>query len=261
MKPSMLFLIAGLLFSMELYAQNRTGATAPASNKLEKKTVAMAKVKTKPKDKKMGLGSFNRPDEVENTTVSEALNAVQSGNEETAIDQLDDYAATDPDAAYGLGFAYFENGNVDKAVESFEQAVELDSKNIDALFVLGLVYAEEGEYGKAEEQFIHILEMDPENADAWYELGFLYLNTELYDDAAACFHLVNQIDPANPDAPYELARLHAVQGNPEEALEQLELALKNGFSDLELISIDPDLEVVRGAQKYSELKASYGIPD
>ncbi len=261
MKFSILFLIAAMLFSNALAAQNRSGATAPKSSKLENKTVAMAKTKTKPKDKKMGLGSFNRPDEIENNTVGEALNAVESGNTEAAIDQLDDYAETDPDAAYGLGFAYFENGDVDKAVETFEQAVELDSSNIDAHFVLGLVYADEGEYGKAEEQFIQVLEIDPENADAWYELGFLYLNVELYEEATTCFNLVSLIDPDNADAPYELARLYAIQGDTEAALDQLELALQNGFSDLDLVSIDPDLDELRGTEKYGELKTEYNIPD
>ena len=46
----------------------------------------------------------------------------QSGNYDAAIDQLEEYSNSDATAAYGLGFAYHQEGDSDKALEAFELA-------------------------------------------------------------------------------------------------------------------------------------------
>ncbi|MCB0547693.1 MAG: tetratricopeptide repeat protein [Phaeodactylibacter sp.] len=259
MQQIIFFLLLSLMFQFGADAQNKPIATN-RSSKFTGGSTAMVRTKTKPKDKKMGLGSPVRPENIENEEVGEAFNTLEQGNWDEAIDQLDDYSENDPDAAFGLGFAYYLDGQTDKAIEAFEQMAELDPENPEALYFLGLLYAEQGNYEQAEDKFLSLLMMDPSDDGAWYELGFLYLDTEYYSDAADCFNNVLLISPEDPDAPYELARIYAISGKIRDALTALELAFSNGFSDADFVREDPDLEEVRSTERFDELMEIY-FPD
>ena len=257
MKNTLLLLLLPLLFQISVYGQNDRVTASGKTAKFGSGSMAMVKTRTKPKDKKMGLSGPRRPDNIENEDVGAAFNTLEEGNYDDAIEQLDDYSDSDPDAAFGLGFAYYLDGQTDRAIEAFQQMAELDPENTDALYYLGLIYAEEGDYEKAEEKLLDLLTINPMDETAWYELGFLYLDAGYYEDAYECFDTVLLINPEDPDAPYEMARLHAISGNTEEALSALELAFANGFYDAEFVRMDPDLEEVRNTEAYEELMATY----
>lgn len=252
MKYTLLILILGLFFHFSANAQGRP-TVANRSQKFSGGGMAMVKKKTNPKDKKMGLGGARRPETIENEEVGEAFNTLEEGNWAEAIDQLDDYSDTDPDAAYGLGVAYYQNGDVEKAIGVLEQNAE----NTDALYELGVIYSEQGDYDKAEEKFLELLTIDPEDEFAWYELGYLYLETGYYEDAFECFNNVLLIDSSDPDAPYELARIYAISGDVDGALRALNQAFQNGFDDLEFVQEDPDLETVTSTDGFAELVDHY----
>ncbi|GJM32085.1 MAG: hypothetical protein DHS20C18_10860 [Saprospiraceae bacterium] len=262
MKYLLLSLMFGLFLQFTTHAQVKPKplniANKPA--KFTNNNPLKTKTKTKPKDKKMGLGVLRRPESIENNDVANAYSSLDQESWETAIDQLDDFSESDPDAAFGLGFAYYQEGEIDNAIAAFEQAVELDPNNTDALFGLGLIYVEQDNYEKAEEKFIEVLSIDPEDAEAWYELAFLYLDSGYYEEASMFFENVLLINPDDPDAPYELSRLHAINGNTEAALSSLEMAFKNGFEDATFVLEDPDLEEVRSTETFAELMNMY-FPD
>jgi|SRR5690349_17843270 len=99
--------------------------------------------------------------------VDAAITKLEVGHDRdlpAVIDQLDDYAATDNDALFGLGLAY----------------------------------ADLGDYDRAEEFFIRILEKNPLDADAWYALGVLYDHLGLDEAAQGCWEAVMEIDPEYP---------------------------------------------------------------
>lgn len=260
MKHTILILLLALLAQTSLLAQTRP--SRPGSDpKITSANAAMAKAKTKPKDKKMGLSPVRHTEKVENTNVARAINTLEAGDVNTAIDQLDDYANSDTDAAYGLGLAYFQSGDTEKAMATLERATQLDNSNSDAWYELGLLYTEAGEYEKAEEAFLQILMENPEDADAWYELGFLYsMNPDLAEEAEACFSAVLMLNPSDPFAPFEMSRLLALKGDVDGALGKLEIALQNGFADVEVIQEDADLEAVRETDAFAALMEQY-FPD
>ena len=263
MKFILLFCFAALLVPIRGQSQNTGKPAAGGFNqpaRFGNSGLTMDKTKTKPKDKKMGLASLERPEKIENPAVGNAFGTLESGDWDAAIDQLDDFAGKDADAAYGLGFAYFQDGQLDKAISAYQKAIQLDPNNLEALYDLGLVYEEKGEYAKAEAQFIRMLRIDAADTDAWYELGFLYTMADLEQDAFNCFNQVLAIDPTDPDAPFELCRLYAISGNLDKALEKLEQAFKNGFEEVDLLLEDESLEELRSTERFEELMAQY-FPD
>lgn len=257
MKQFIFLALLGFLLQGSLYAQTqpvRPGQTP----KLASGAPLMKKTKTNPKDKKMGLTSIRHTENIENRAVAQGFNALESGNVDAAIDQLDDYSNTDPDAAFGLGMAYYRNGQADKAIAQLERATDMDKTNSDALFELGQIYVEEGDFSKAEEQYLQILAENPKDAETWYELGFVYsLSPEFYQDAEYCFYEAERNDPDDPYASYELSRLLALQDDVDGALEKLEDAFKKGFDDPDTVREDPDLDAVRETEAFNALMDRY----
>lgn len=217
-----------LLFAMAfgasamLLAQTGTPARPGQDPKISQEDAAMKKAKTKPKDKKMGLGNPAQTDPIENEKVAKAFNMLDMGKAKAAVDQLDDFSETDADAAYGLGVAYYQMGEIEKAIKALEHAVALDSTDNDALYQLGQIYEEQNDFEKAELSFITMIENDANDADGWYELGYLYsLIPDLQEDAEACFNIVVELEPTDPFAPFELSRLSAQKKGPKRSLEAI----------------------------------------
>ena len=64
---------------------------------------------------------------------------------------------------YNLGNAYFELGELDRAVESYLKAIELDESLARASFNLAKVYVEKNQLDKASRILEELLTEDPEN--------------------------------------------------------------------------------------------------
>src|SRR6478609_9243427 len=64
----------------------------------------------------------------------------------------------------------------DKALELYQQAIELEPNNPDALVDLGNTYNALGKFDKAENCYIETLKLDPDNWRALHNLGNLYKN-------------------------------------------------------------------------------------
>jgi Tfp pilus assembly protein PilF len=99
--------------------------------------------------------------------------------------------------------------------------------------------------------------MSPWNPQPYLILAAVYIQKDSLQQAAEMCRRALIINPDAPDAHYNLACIHALQGNPAHALESLELALKHGFEDEELIRKDADLETLRGTVAFEALLAKF----
>jgi tetratricopeptide (TPR) repeat protein len=64
-----------------------------------------------------------------------------------------------------------------------EKVVDLNPENARIYYNLGLIYQQTGDMKKAEEALQNALNIFPENYDFLYGLGYFYLQTENYDYA------------------------------------------------------------------------------
>ena len=68
------------------------------------------------------------------------------------------------------------NGQLNKAVKGFKNALGYDDKHEDTHYYLGNVYFDLDKYDKAETYWKKLIKINPESARAYFQLGNFYLN-------------------------------------------------------------------------------------
>ncbi len=122
----------------------------------------------------------NRPLLADSLVLSAVISAVQNKNS-LAIEKLEKAISLVPthfDANFSLGRAYFGNGEIDKAVNSFRQSVSLQPSNMRARFFLATALERAGNMPEALAEYRKVLELNPNSADGNLGLGVLLIKTE-----------------------------------------------------------------------------------
>ncbi|MGC8940987.1 MAG: tetratricopeptide repeat protein, partial [Candidatus Nanoarchaeia archaeon] len=81
------------------------------------------------------------------------------------------------------GVAYADKGELDKAIQDFNKALELDPNFVEAYNNRGIAYAYKGEFDKAMQDWNKALELDPKYANAYYNRGIAYANKGEFNKA------------------------------------------------------------------------------
>ncbi|HWP59946.1 MAG TPA: tetratricopeptide repeat protein [Candidatus Acidoferrales bacterium] len=89
-----------------------------------------------------------------------------------------------PVAYLNLGVIHYLEGNIDKAIQHYQKAIELRPQYAEAYFNLGSAHYKRKELKKAEEAYLKAIELQPEYGRAHYSLGILYLEQKKYDLAS-----------------------------------------------------------------------------
>jgi len=142
-----------------------------------------------------------------------------------------------------LGRAYLNDGNLTKAVQSFNQALELKNNYLEAKLALakayarsgnqdeaivmlddllkittgaeiyyeqGRIYYNEGEIKLAINKFLKALELEPNHLNTLYSLALAYELEEEWSQALAYFKKVLKLNPGNADV---INRINTLEGN------------------------------------------------
>ena len=124
------------------------------------------------------------------------------------------------------------------AAEMFQQAVELDPKNVAALLGLATIYEKNAQTESAVKLLRHVLEVEPGNAEGRLRLALNLRRQQDHDAEAAklLIDLTTATEPSwgTPLAFQELGRLYSDEGKTAEAEKVLRQALKRYPNDLRL---------------------------
>lgn len=158
-----------------------------------------------------------------------------------------------------------EAGEIRRAVEESEKAISLDPNNVGPHLVLGDIYAGYRESGqghmldKAIQSFSRAIELDAENRDALFALGRLLIVKQDHRAAAEVLGRLNRISPSIQG--YYAQAVAYVEGKePQRAIEILEQSLKlreDNVDHLKLLArlyeeTDQYGKAIEGYQKLSE---------
>jgi len=167
-----------------------------------------------------------------------------------------------------MGIAYSQLKYYSEASQAFRRAMEINPKYPYPYNNLGSVLFAQQYYKRAEKQFKKAIALKANEASFHMNLGSLYLERKKYDKAMAEWRKSLALDPgifsrrsaaslssssgSLKERTYFLARLFALTGNVEGTIDNLKLAITNGFTDLEAIAKDREFDPVRNDERFVE---------
>jgi protein O-mannosyl-transferase len=169
-------------------------------------------------------------------------------------------------AHYDLGILLQAQGEPDKAINAYEQAVRLDRNHSGAFNNLGILKTEKGQLAEAAECFHQSIRIAPDKAPAHRNLAAVLLMQDQTREAAEQYRTALRIDPNDEESCWNLAyTLHCLRQLEEAALyDRRTLQLKPdhvpALNDLAWIlattadrKIQNPAEAIRLAHRASEL--------
>ena len=225
--------------------------------------------------------------EVSDEDLIKANRLAQDGNE--AYNDRDFYAALikylmagelNPNSAYisnRIGMAYLQLEYNEQAIVAFKRAIALNSKYPYFINNLGSAYFALGNLKKAEKYFKKAIKLKKDEASFYLNLGTLHFEKKKTEQAFEEWRKSLSLDPdilsknntvdvaisgsgiSLKDRDFFMARLYAVAGNTPKAIESLEKALMNGFSDIESIENTPEFDPIRDDERFVKFMESASV--
>ena len=133
---------------------------------------------------------------------SKGIESYNSGDYEAAIESFqkacdagpsDDYTMSDIYSC--LGNSYLASGNMDKALENYNSALQEDPENVRNYTNLAIAYRQNGDNESAKELYEEALKIDPEYPELNSSLGSLYLLEGDYEKSIEYFEKAIKLDP------------------------------------------------------------------
>src|SRR5579863_2830443 len=119
------------------------------------------------------------------------------------------------------GIAFLNLQKIDEAKAALENALKLDPRNPQAWYNLGLYAKNAGDAQAAIDAFHHVAEIDPNDADTWYFLGTAYVQAKQFAQAIEAFQHVLKLNPLHASGEFGLSRAYQQSGDVEHAREHL----------------------------------------
>jgi tetratricopeptide (TPR) repeat protein len=162
--------------------------------------------------------------------LAKAHNALEHDRPDEAIAILQRLAAAQSPVKgvqHELGLAYYSSGNLMRAKQSFEQAVQQDASDLESVQLVGLTLYRLGQPAAAIPYLERVRGWMPNaNADANYVLGLCYLDAQRYDDARHAFAAQFSEGPDSAEAYLLLGTMLMHADRSDLAAEQAQKALK-----------------------------------
>jgi tetratricopeptide (TPR) repeat protein len=125
-----------------------------------------------------------------------------------------------------LGTALYQKGQVDEAVQHFQEFVRLTPKDADAHYNLGVALDKQGRVNEAIAQFQEALLLKPRYADVHYNLGVAFYQLGRTNEAVREFQETIRLNPDHAQAHNNLGTALGMQGRTDEAIHHFREALR-----------------------------------
>ena len=176
-----------------------------------------------------------------------------TSNSEKAIDKMANLTRADKTAQEASieellrkGTAFYDAGEIDKAIDSFKEVLEIDSKEPEAHYNLGNAYADKEMYSDAIVMYKKAVANNPKSVDAYLNLSTLYLDMDLVEEAISlCRHAINS-NPNDPFLCFYLGEAYAMNLQYKEAITEYKKAMS-------INPMDPETQY-RLAETYYEIE-------
>src|SRR5215475_11361992 len=134
------------------------------------------------------------------TLMSQGHTDINNGDYDRAIAAFSDAMRLDPRSALAFanrGVAYERKGDMDRAIADFSEAIRLDPNYALASSNRGIAYARKGDNDRAIADFNEAIRLDPKNVPAFANRGIAYGKKGDTDRAIADYNEAIRLDPKN----------------------------------------------------------------
>jgi tetratricopeptide (TPR) repeat protein len=139
--------------------------------------------------------------------MQQAKNAEESGQVDSAIEKYDEIAHLNPNLPLvqnALGRLYFRKGRYPEAISALERALQLDGQLTSARGLVGLAYYQLGNYSEARTHLSDALRLNPRDRDIKFCLARSLYELDDFVGAAELFRNIQTDEPQNAAVLYAL---------------------------------------------------------
>jgi tetratricopeptide (TPR) repeat protein len=176
--------------------------------------------------------------------IDRATQLFNEKNYDEALTLLQQFLEKNPNAYQAhilVGDCYREKGDLDKAIESYNKAIEEAKKDekmgkeitAKALAAIGNCYFKKEDFETAQSFFKQSIDTFPENEALAYNVGEIYFSSQKLDEAIQYFTIATQIRPDWPPPYYKLGLVNLNKADYEKAKEHLK----------KFLELEPDSEL------------------
>jgi len=153
-----------------------------------------------------------------------------------------------------LGDSLDRRGFLDESIFFLKRSLDMSHANeAQVINKIGELYQRKGDFPRALHEFQKALDVQPDFIQAMNNSAITYSLMGNFDRSLSYFNRLVKIQPDNPDHLYNISCVYARQQKTADALYWLDLALKKGFNNWDMIMRDPDLDSIRGTYEYQRL--------
>jgi len=172
-----------------------------------------------------------------------------------------------------IGIAYHQLWDLNAARKNYEHAIRLNRKYADAINNVGTVFYAQKKFRNATARYTRALAIAPYSASIWSNLGTAYYARGKFEEMTKAYTRALQLDPDVFEAHglvgtrmmdrsvadraryhYELARMYAIAGKNDLALQYLRKALEEGFKEREKLQAK-EFAALRETTEFKDLMA------
>ncbi len=144
------------------------------------------------------------------------------------------YDSTDGEFLVNRGATYARLGDVEKAIENFNQGLKLKPDHAVGYLNRSIMYNATGKIDLAHEDITSYLKLNPYNADLWYEKGRALRLLERPKEAIQAYDEAIKLKSNNKGLfHYERSRTYAGLNMMNEAKADLQTAIQLGYSNID----------------------------
>ena len=193
-------------------------------NNRAKESTALVPVKIKVE----GLTKFQR-NKTEEEKYADEIERVLSGNDSGHNHDTPKIAKTKNDE----GVTAFNNGEIDKAIAFYHDAIKIAPDYHLAIYNLGNSYFAIEDYKNAIKYFEKVILLDPKDEYAYYNLAMSYYRIGDLKTATIYYQKAVEISPGDYTTHYNLAKVYEKLENIDLAIEAYHkaIALKNDYAN------------------------------
>lgn len=129
------------------------------------------------------------------------------------------------EAFFLMGMLFRAQDDKERAINSFQSAVEIDPEIVDAWIILGDLFAER-DNNIAERYYDNAINLDPENMQTYHAKAYYLQNNQRTNEAIRLYKIINSKDPQYSDAYLNTGVLYLEMDSLEQAYEHFNILVK-----------------------------------